>query len=251
MTEPEPAPEDRPDREGRHDPWAAPPAAGPGPRARIHWWREIREALLVAVPVAAVTGVALGLLWLWRAPRIPLVSNGEAVLLAEPEAEQAVGADGWFLLLALAIGAVTGVLVFLLRRRGAVAVVLGLAVGALAGALLAWRFGVWFGPSGDIRAHARAVGEDVVFDAPLDLGGRGVLLGLPFGALAAHLLCTAGWGPREPAPPAPEYPGWSEGNGANGGPREDGANGGPGGNGGPGEGGEERPPDGEGPGERG
>ena len=187
----------------------------------------------MALPVAVLTGPALGLLWLWRAPRVPLVSNGEAVLLAEPEGEQAMGADGWFLLLGLAIGALTGVLVFLARRHGAVAVVLGLAAGAFAGALIAWRFGVWFGPSGDIRAHARAVGENVVFDAPLDLGARGVLLGLPFGALATHLLCTAGWGPREAAPPPPAFPAWG------GAPA------------GPGQGHTPSPRDGEGPGEHG
>jgi hypothetical protein len=229
VTAPQPSPEHdtdhdafrrtdgRPDREpaetdgmsGRHDPWAAPsPPAAADPPQRRQATRQIAEAALVALPVALVTGVALGLLWLWLAPRVPLVADGNVVLLVNSEAEHAIGADGTFLLLGLAVGAVAGLAVFLLRRHGGVAVVLGLAVGALGGALLAWGMGDWFGPTDDIVAHAREAGDGVLFDGPLELGARGVLMGLPFAAIGMHLLCVAIWGPREEPPPPAEFPGW-------------------------------------------
>ncbi|MEO3753023.1 ABC transporter permease [Streptomyces sp. B6B3] len=196
---------------GRHGPWAAPlpdkdePARPP----TRHWFGEIAQAVLVALPVLVLTGTALGLLWLWRAPRLPLVSDGEQVLLVSSEGEQVVGADGTFLLYGLAVGAVAGLVVFLLRRTGGVAVVVGLAAGSLLGSLLAWGIGTWFGPTDDIRAHARAVGPDVVFDGPLELTARGVLMGLPLAALGVHLACMALWGPRDPAPQPPvPVPSW-------------------------------------------
>jgi hypothetical protein len=184
---------------GRHDPWADPapaPAAEPQ-RARASWGHGIAEVLLVAVPVAALTGVPLGLLWLWLAPRVPLVSDGEVVLLANSEGEQAVGGDGTFLLAGLALGALAGFVVFLARRGGGVAVVIGLAAGAVGGSLLGWGIGDWFGPTEDIVAHAREAGAGVVFDGPLELSARGVLMGLPIAALAVHVLCVAAWGPRD------------------------------------------------------
>lgn len=148
-------------------------------------------------------GVVLGLLWVWLAPRVPLLSDGQAVYLQRPEGEEAIGSDGTFVLLGLALGALAGVAVFLFRRSGGVAVVVGTALGGLVGALIAWRVGVWLGPTNDLAAHARAVGKGTVFDGPLELKAKGALLAYPFGALLAHLACTAAFGERD-AEPAPE-----------------------------------------------
>ncbi|WP_062211504.1 ABC transporter permease [Streptomyces sp. NBRC 109706] len=210
MDSPQPAPDFRSVASPRpaHDPWSR-PAAPPGPAGGPDWGREIREGLLVAAPVALLTGVLLGALWAWRAPKIPLVLRGQDVLLANSEGQQAIAADGVFLLLALGVGAVAGLVTFLLRRRGGVAVVLGLAVGAGIGAWLAWQLGMWLGPTDDIAGRVAELEQNEIFDAPLDLGARSVLFGLPFGALLVHLLCVAGFGPRDPAPrPAQAPPRW-------------------------------------------
>lgn len=179
----------------------APPAPekdGPGLRA------ELREAASVTLGVALV-GLLLGALWLWLAPRIPLVSDSTAVYLKDTEGEQAVGVDGTFTLLGLAFGAVSGLVVFLWRKRGGIPLVVGLALGSLLGGLLAWRFGIWLGPAQDVAAHAKEVGKGVVFDAPLELKAKGALLAWPLAALVVHLGLTGLFGPRDPDPYAGYY----------------------------------------------
>ncbi|QDY76302.1 ABC transporter permease [Streptomyces qinzhouensis] len=226
LTPPHQEPGQEPGQEKGHEPednpWRAPepgqsspPAPWPGfalptpaERAERAALRraDLRDAAVVTVAVA-VLGIALGLLWLWLAPRIPLISDGKAVFLKDTEGEGAIGADGTFALLGLAFGALSAAGVFLFRRRGGVLLVLALAVGGLLGSLLAWRFGIWFGPTDDVAAHAREVGAGVTFDAPLKMRAYGVLLAWPLGAMVVHLALTALFGDREPATddgPAPD-----------------------------------------------
>ncbi|WP_093801300.1 ABC transporter permease [Streptomyces sp. Wb2n-11] len=158
---------------------------------------EVARAFAVVLALT-VLGVALGLLWLWLAPRVPLVSTDKAVFLKDTESEEAVGADGTFVLLALAFGAVSAALVFWFNRRGGIPLVVGLALGGLLGSLLAWGVGVWFGPTDDVVARAREVGQGVAFDAPLQLGAKGALLAWPMAAMLVHLALTALFGPRDP-----------------------------------------------------
>ncbi|MDX3852840.1 hypothetical protein [Streptomyces sp. AK02-01A] len=189
-----------------HDPWQTPEDGGSHPASLAaakegpDMKTEVRQAVLVTVAVA-VAGVALGLLWLWLAPRIPLISDDTAVFLKDTEGEEAIGADGTFALLALAFGAVSAALVFLVfRKRGGVGLVVGLALGGVLGGLLAWQFGAWLGPTSDVVAHARAAGKGVTFDAPLELNAKGALLAWPVAAMVVHLALTALFGPRDPEP---------------------------------------------------
>lgn len=177
-------------------------------RAREETRAELRQAAVVLVAVT-VAGVLLGLLWAWLAPRVPLISDGKAVYLKNTEGEQAIGADGWFGLLGLCLGALSAAAVFLWRRAGGIAIVVGLAVGSLLASVVGWRLGIRLGPTSDVVAHARAVGKGVVFDAPLRLGAKGMLLAWPLAAMAAHLGLTALFGPRDPEPAV--VPHWPEG----------------------------------------
>ncbi|MER5831958.1 AAA family ATPase [Streptomyces sp. NPDC002130] len=195
-----------------------PPDAGPAAPGSQHaeyagpgWYgqdgpgmkTELREAAVIALAVA-LGGVLLGVLWWWLAPHVPLVGDvvekNWVVYLKDTEGEQAIGVDGTFTLLGLAFGAVSALVVFLLRRRGGVPLVVGLALGGLLGSLLAWRVGVWLGPAEDVIAHAREVGRGVTFSAPLKLGAKGALLAWPFAALVLHLGLMALFGPRDPEP---------------------------------------------------
>ncbi|WP_431358502.1 ABC transporter permease [Streptomyces atroolivaceus] len=187
-----------------NDPWQAPPSGShllPGEQPDADERRaELRQGAAIAA-VLTVAGVGLGLLWLWLAPRVPLVSDETAVFLKNSEGEEAMGADGTFVLLALAFGLVSAVAVFLFRRRGGIPLVVGLALGGLLGSLLAWGIGTWFGPTSDVVAHAKEVGEGVTFDAPLELHAVGAaVLAWPVAAMLVHLGLTALFGPRDPEP---------------------------------------------------
>ncbi|MEU9008245.1 ABC transporter permease [Streptomyces sp. NPDC048479] len=194
------------------DPWQSPPKGHASMHAKDakdaedaespELKADLRDAAVVLVAVA-VLGVALGLLWLWLAPRVPLISNDRAVFLKDTEGEEAVGADGTFVLLALAFGAVSAAAVFWFRRRGGIALVGALAVGGLLGSLLAWGIGGWFGPTQDVVAHAREVGQGVTFDAYLELRAKGSLLAWSVAAMVVHLALTALFGPRDPEPEWP------------------------------------------------
>ncbi|MEU8969658.1 AAA family ATPase [Streptomyces monashensis] len=206
---PPPPPHD----DSAHHAWQVPPAGAPGagryeedgPGMKT----ELREAAVVTVAVA-LGGVLLGLLWWWLAPHVPLVGDqvdkSWVVYLKDSEGEQAIGVDGTFTLLALGFGLVSGLAAFLWRRRGGVPAVVGLGVGALLASLLAWRLGVWLGPTSDVIAHAQQVGKGVTFPAPLKLGAKGALLAWPLAALVVHLALTAAFGPRDPEPPYPQGP---------------------------------------------
>ncbi|MFF4184116.1 ABC transporter permease [Streptomyces sp. NPDC001691] len=161
--------------------------------------KDLRDAVLVAL-VVTLAGVALGLLWLWLAPRVPLVADDKAVFLKDTEGEEAIGGDGTFILIALGLGVLSAAAVFLFRKQGGIALVVGLAVGALLGSVLAWRLGVWLGPNQDVVAAAKAAGKGVTFDAPLKLDAKGALLAWPIAAMAVHLGLTALFGPRDPDP---------------------------------------------------
>ncbi|MGP9021327.1 DUF2567 domain-containing protein [Streptomyces sp. BR1] len=184
---------------GAMGPADARPVGEEGSGMRTELKAELRDAVVAAVAVA-VSGVLLGLLWVWLAPRVPLVADDKAVFLKDTEGEEAIGADGTFILLALGFGVVCAAVVFLLRKRGGIPVVCGLALGALLGSLLAWRVGMWLGPNQDVVAAARAAGKGVTFSAPLKLNAKGALLAWPLAAMAVHLGLTALFAPRDPEP---------------------------------------------------
>ncbi|MFE5712680.1 DUF2567 domain-containing protein [Streptomyces sp. NPDC056501] len=184
-----------------HDPdWPAPPPPPLGPAGDPITAAEVVLGGVVAL-VSTALGALLGVLWLWQAPRVLLISDGKGVYLRDSEGESAIGADGTFVLLALAFGVVAALVVFLLRRKGGVPLVLGLALGGVLGSLVAWGVGTSFGPARDVVAHAKSVGPNVVFEAPLELNmAAAAMLAWPLAAMIVHLALTALFGPRDPDP---------------------------------------------------
>lgn len=185
------------------------PASSPGVD-REELRADLRRAGIVAA-VVTVAGVLMGLLWLWLAPRVPLISDSTAVFLNDSEGEEAIGADGTFALLGLAFGAVSAGLVFWYHRRGGIWLTVGLGVGSVLGSLLAWQLGTRLGPTSDVVAHAREAGKGVVFDAPLEMHAHGVLLAWGLAAMVVHLGVTAVWGPRDFEGEWGSYGGWGPG----------------------------------------
>lgn len=187
------------------DPPPSPPEK-PGDTAAGITPADIRDGAVVALAVG-VAGLLLGLLWVWLAPRVQYVSNGEAVFLRNSESEARIAADGTFFLLSVGLGVLSAVGTFLWRRAGGVPLVIGLAVGSGFAALAGWRFGLWLGSSSDVAAAAAAAGKGMPFDAPLELLAHGALLAWPMTAVLLHLGFTALWTPRDPEPDP--LAGWS------------------------------------------
>lgn len=212
MTEPQPAHENAGAALSSHDPWSPPRADhGRTPDPEVPGRRqEFVQSVLALLGTALLGGGAVGLLWVWLAPRVPLFRNGEALYPVNSEGEQVIAADGTFLFLSLGVGLLLGAAAFLLWRHGGVPLVLGLAVGAALGALLAWRLGVWLEPTrAEVLARGRELEPGGRIDAPLELHAKVALLGLPFGALAGHAASLSIWGPRDPEPPRPRtFPQW-------------------------------------------
>ncbi|MEV4612883.1 hypothetical protein AB0K43_09800 [Kitasatospora sp. NPDC049258] len=191
------------------DPYAPPPAGGPTePAERTALLPELRIGALTCL-AGALLGVLVGLLWFWLAPRVMFQVSGNQILYMDPEGEQRAGADAVFALLAVGAGVLSAVVAFLATRGrgGGIAVAVGLAVGGLAGSLAAWQLGAALGPTADLPAHARQVGDGGTFSAPLELGAHGALLVWPMTAMVLLLALSAAFGKREPDP----LPYWATG----------------------------------------
>ncbi len=140
-------------------------------------------AFLAVAAGSVLLGLAGGLLWAWLAPRVVYVAVGHRTAqVASPETSAFIAADGWFCVIAVAGGVVTGLLGYLLavRRHGALAM-----AGVLGGGLAAAYAAVWLGQR-DGRAHFYALlaaarrGE--LLRAPLSLGAHEALVFWPLAA---------------------------------------------------------------------
>jgi hypothetical protein len=134
----------------------------------------------VAAPVViagtALLGLVAGLIWAAVAPRAAIVVVGRGSYeTVNPETSAYIVADGWFTLLSVVGGVVSGLLGywFAVRRHGPVAMVAILA-GAVAAAVLA----TWVGerPGQADFNHSLALGHvGTLLNQPLALNGIGVL----------------------------------------------------------------------------
>jgi hypothetical protein len=202
-----PSPADPGQRTARH----ASAAAGPGTIAAL-------VTVVAVIAGTALLGAGAGLLWASVAPRalIVIIGRGSASVV-NPETSAFIAADGWFTLLTVIGGIISGLLGYALavRRQGALAMG-SVLLGGLAAALLAR----WIGQQWGAAAFNRALltGQSgATLHQPLALGGVGPLA---FWPLAAGL--TAGGielvitmrerrqqrpSPFAPPPPAPPPPG--------------------------------------------
>ncbi len=150
------------------------------------WQRDLRTSgALVAGCV--LLGAPIGLLWSLVAPRLSVQLGPDGPAAQGLEGKAFIGADGTFLVVVVVAGLVTGVLAWLLARRGGPWTVLGLLVGGLLAAKVASVVGVRPG-----KAHVQALLHDPTAhgSVPLFLKLRApwVLVGWPVGALAAFLV---------------------------------------------------------------
>jgi hypothetical protein len=155
---------------------------------------ELRTGLAV-IGGSLIAAVLVGITWWGIAPLPHLVTRSDGVYLAGGETEQAVAADGWFAVCSATAGLVCALVVFARMRRARLGPLLGLALGGLLGAVVAWRLGVALGPAG-IREAAKGLAPNTHFDGPLKLSAHGVLFAWPLTSTVAYFALTAGLEPK-------------------------------------------------------
>lgn len=156
---------------------AAPPRAA-GTRAL--------RVLVVLVGGIAALGLPVGVLWWLVAPVAQLRIQQDGGFFVDPQPEQFIAADAWFILLTGLVGLVAGLLTWWLARDSGYPAVVGLALGGAAGAALAWGVGTWLGRV-DLAAAAKLPVGSLV-DVPLRLGMHGALVIEPLLALLAWVV---------------------------------------------------------------
>jgi hypothetical protein len=127
------------------------------------------------VLVLAVLGAGAGLAWSALAPRTRYALVEGQWLLADPNTQTLIAADGWFALIAAAFGLVCGLVAYRFSGDHAIASVAGLGVGGIAGGLVAYLIGSSMG--GEV-VQAAAAGQFATQDR-LGLTAFGVLMFWP------------------------------------------------------------------------
>jgi len=171
--------------EPRQPPLPAVPDRPPGGGAPGAGRRLLAGVAVLAAVIAgtALLGVAAGFLWSAVAPRaLVVVLSPDTPYAVNPETSAYIAADGWFTLLTVVGGVISGALGYVLavRRHGAVAMA-GVLVGGAVAALLAKWIGQQSGASA--YSHSLAAGPPgVLLREPLMLGGWGALAFWPLAA---------------------------------------------------------------------
>src|SRR5664279_3199275 len=116
---------------------------------------ELRTGLVVFAG-SLLAAIPVGILWWAIAPKQRLVTRADGIFLVGGESETAIAADGRFAICAATAGLVLALVVFARMRMARLGPLLGLAVGGLVGAVVAWRIGAQLGP-GDIQDTAKGL----------------------------------------------------------------------------------------------
>jgi len=168
-----------PPPDGPASPSTADTRPGPGPgRALL--------AVVLILAGSAVTGIAGGLIWAAVAPRVQYqmyTLKPPTAYATNPETSAFIAADGWYCFIALAGGALIGLLAYLfaIRRYGALAM-----AGTVAGSIVAAFIAQWLGHQasggpGFNKLLATSKPGTYLY-APISLGSHGALAFWPLAA---------------------------------------------------------------------
>ncbi len=177
--------------------------AAPGPIA----------GFALALAGSAVLGLVGGVIWGELAPRAMLQEiGGGTAELVNAETSAFIGADAWFCVIAAVAGLITGLAGyrFLVARAGQharVAATAGLALGAIAAALIMMWLGGQIGLSA-YNEHLASSPKGTLFPASLTLGAKSALAFWPM--LTAIVVLIAEWGTRREDSPPESAPGYAQ-----------------------------------------
>ncbi|MGQ0630175.1 MAG: hypothetical protein ACT4P1_03975 [Sporichthyaceae bacterium] len=150
---------------------------------------ELRVAALTAALTIAIAPY-VGMVWQAVAPTPTYVNIAGDVFLDNQDTSEFIAADGWFLILGLLVGAISGGLGYW-RWRGDLGAILGTTFAALLAAYLAREVGQAFGPP-PISATAFGLAEGETVNGALELRADAVLLAWPVGVLVSYLSLIGG-----------------------------------------------------------
>lgn len=137
--------------------------------------RERLRAAAGAGLLAVAVGPLLATAWWLLAPRVQISTEDGTFSTPAQATADWFGADGWFLALGAGFGLLVGLAAFLRWRRHPVSALLGMTLGLLAAAVVAWWLGGLLGPD-DVADQLAAPTQIDVVVQPLGLRARGVLL---------------------------------------------------------------------------
>ncbi|TDC54711.1 hypothetical protein E1281_15850 [Actinomadura sp. KC345] len=134
----------------------------------------------------ALLGPPAGLLWAALAPEVTYVVVQGQALLADPEGQGPIGIDARFALISLAAGLLCGAAAYRAGGRGNdIALLLGLAVGGSAAAVLAWQTGHLIGLA-EFRDTVATARDGTAVTGVADLRAKGFLVFWPLLAAVAY-----------------------------------------------------------------
>lgn len=174
--------------------WPGAPATTEAPR-RVRPPRAFSRADLLGaagvLPLVALLGLPLAWIWSRLAPPQNSLLQADRTLIAlPPESQHRFDDLAVFVLLGVAAGVLSGVAVWLLRRRRGPLVLLALAAGSLAAAWLALRVGVVFA-DGRYADAVRAAAPDTVVSAAPRLESAWAVIVQPLAAVLTYGVATA------------------------------------------------------------
>lgn len=143
--------------------------------------------------LVAVVLLGLPLAWLWSRlapPQVSIVQADGALGALPPESQHRFDDLALFVLLGAAVGVLSGVAVWLLRRRRGPLALLGLAAGSLVAAWLAMRTGQSFA-DGRYASAVQAAGPDSVVSAVPRLESAWILIAQPLAAVITYGVAAA------------------------------------------------------------
>ena len=139
--------------------------------------------------VTVLLGAPVGLLWTALAPHSHVSVEAGGAFITDAETEVFIAGDGWFLIITLLVGVLTGALAWLVVRRSGPFVVVGLFVGGLAAAYVASKVGVRVGQ--DMLETVVHSGRLGTYRSNVALQAIAAIVAWPLGAVAAFALLVA------------------------------------------------------------
>jgi hypothetical protein len=150
-------------------------------REQVLRWRTDLLTTGFTAAVCVLLGAPLGLLWSAVAPHAHVAVDAAGATIVDGATEVFIAGDGWFIALTLLAGVATGVVAWLVARRSAPYVVVGLAIGGLLASYVASKVGVRLGQ--DTLQSAVHGGRAGTYVANVALQAKVAVVAWPIGAL--------------------------------------------------------------------